>query len=223
MTQLEKPQAFLFDWDNTLVNTWPVITLALNSTLAYMGHEPWSEERVKRDVKRSMRDSFPELFGERWEEAATRYQNDYRALHLEHLAPLPNALTLLETLAKTGAFLGVVSNKRGASLRTEIEHLGWKSFFQSTIGADDATRDKPHPDPAILALKDSGIPQGKHIWFIGDTGVDLECAHAIGATAILYGDHGVKAKEHDGFSFDAHVRNHEALLVLLTESKLIAP
>lgn len=216
MTQLTKPEALLFDWDNTLVDTWPVITMALNSTLQYMGHETWSEARVRRDVKRSMRDSFPELFGDRWQEAAARYQSDYRALHLEHLTPLPDAQSMLDTVLEAKIFLAIVSNKRGISLRAEIEHLGWQKYFKASVGADDAPRDKPHPDPAMLALKDSGIVSGKHIWFIGDTGVDIECAHAIGATAILYGNHAQSATEHEGFGFDANVHSHKHMIEVFT-------
>ena len=34
---LRLPQAALFDWDNTLVDTWPVIHEAMNTTLSAMG------------------------------------------------------------------------------------------------------------------------------------------------------------------------------------------
>jgi len=213
---LTKPQAVIFDWDNTLVDTWPVIHRALNATLSHMGHEPWPIERVMSDVKRSMRDSFPLLFGDRWEEAAQRYQQDYRAIHLEAITPLPGAEAMLSQLKASGVFTAIVSNKRGPSLRLELEKLGWNHFFQAAVGADDAERDKPSPDPALMALKDSGITPGPAIWFVGDTGVDLECAAAIGATPILYGPHATDGKTHDGFAYTVHVETHEALQALLT-------
>jgi phosphoglycolate phosphatase len=214
---LTKPKAVLFDWDNTLVDTWPVIHRALNATLAHMGHEAWPIERVKRDVKRSMRDSFPEMFGDRWKEAADRYQYDYRSIHLDVLKALPGAEDMLIQLAENDAFIGLVSNKRGPSLRLEVTKLGWDKYFKAAIGSDDAERDKPHPAPAYLALKDTGITDGAHIWFIGDTGVDLECAAALGATAILYGDVETDGKTHDGFAYTRHVRNHEELKALFAE------
>jgi len=212
---LPTPTAILFDWDNTLVDTWPVIHRALNATLAHMGHAPWPIERVKRDVKRSMRDSFPELFGERWQEAAERYQQDYRAIHLDEIRALAGAEAMLESLATKDVFVALVSNKRGPSLRKESTALGWDKFSKATIGADDAARDKPHADPALLALKDSGVAPGAHIWFIGDTGVDLECAAQIGATPILYGEHTTDGKTHDGHPFAYHVRDHAQLQAVL--------
>lgn len=213
---LTSPKAVIFDWDNTLVDSWPVIRLALNNTLTFMGHEPWSAERVKRDVKKSMRDSFPELFGERWEVAADKYQQEYRAIHLDALQGLPDAEATLQLLRDAGLFVSIVSNKRGPTLRKELDKLAWNPYFASAVGSQDAERDKPDVAPAHLALKEFGQMQGPEIWFIGDTGADLECAKNLGATAILYGDFDTDGKTHDGFPFVAHARTHEALQALFS-------
>ena len=58
------PRAFLFDWDNTLVDSWPIIHDALNVTLTAFGKEPWSLDETRSRVRKSMRDSFPKLFGD---------------------------------------------------------------------------------------------------------------------------------------------------------------
>jgi phosphoglycolate phosphatase len=214
---LLKPTAILFDWDNTLVDTWPIIHRALSATLTYMGHEPWPIERVKADAKRSMRDYFPDLFGDRWQEASDRYQQDYRSIHLEEIRALKGAEDMLKALTANDVFVALVSNKRGVSLRLEVNKLGWEKYFKASVGADDAERDKPHPAPAHLALKGTGIEDGPHIWFVGDTGVDLECAQALGATPILYGDHETNGRTHDGFPYARHVRDHAELQALFAE------
>jgi phosphoglycolate phosphatase len=210
-----KPSAVLFDWDNTLVDTWPVIHAALTETLEAMGHAPWSLEKVKRDVKRSMRESFPELFGARWEEAAEIYQQAYRARHLEALHPLPQAKEVVERLQQSGIPLAVVSNKRSVSLRKEVPHLGWAKYFGATIGADDAARDKPSPDPALLALSQLRVAASADVWFVGDTVVDIQCAHAIGAQPILYGPHALDDATFEGEAIAAHVLDHADFLALL--------
>ena len=66
-------QAVIFDWDNTLVDTWPVILKSMNKTREYMGKTPWTEEEGKARIDRSLRDSFPEFFGQRWQEAMHVY------------------------------------------------------------------------------------------------------------------------------------------------------
>lgn len=215
MSTLMKPKAILFDWDNTLVDTWPLIHRSLNVVLRHMGHDEWSYEQVKSSVKRSMRDAFPEMFGDRWHEAADLYQTTYRSLHLEAITPLEGAEDVLKQIQRSGIYCAVVSNKRGESLRLEAAQLEWEGYFVKTIGAQDAKRDKPHPDPAIMALDGSGITAADGIWFVGDTGVDLECAKHIGAAAILYGEHNTVNGTHDECAFTAHVVDHAALSKLL--------
>ena len=84
-----KPKAIIFDWDNTLVDTWEVIHAALVETFTTLGHVPWTLDETKSRVAHSLRDSFPKLFGERWTEARRVYLDSYAAIHLERLAALP--------------------------------------------------------------------------------------------------------------------------------------
>ena len=42
VTALTRPKAVLFDWDNTLVDSWAVIHAALNETLTAMDHPNWT-------------------------------------------------------------------------------------------------------------------------------------------------------------------------------------
>lgn len=217
MTKLPTPRAILFDWDNTLVNTWPLIHTALNMTLRHMKHEEWSYEKVTSVVKQSMRDSFPALFGDRWKEAADFYQTSYRSMHLDKLQPLPDVLAMLGSIPRERIFVGVVSNKQGNTLRKEIEALHWEAYFDVAVGAGDAARDKPHAEPVLLALKDTGVAPGADVWFIGDTGVDLGCAQVTGCTAILYGEFTTDGKTHDDYPFAAHAHDHVELKGLIEQ------
>jgi phosphoglycolate phosphatase len=135
----------------------------------------------------SLRESFPVLFGERWQEAQKIYIDRFRAIHLERLTPLPGREAMLRSLAADGHYLAVVSNKTGAVLRGEATHLGWSALFGSIVGAGDTHADKPHRAPVELALQSSGIRPGPDVWFVGDTAVDMECAIASGCVPVLLG------------------------------------
>ncbi len=183
---LTPPRAILFDWDNTLVDTWVVIHHALKATFEAMGQEPWTLAEARQRVRESARDAFPKLFGERAEEALRVFYGTYEADHLEMLTPLPGAESMLQELAGApDLFLGLVSNKKGTLLRLEAEALGWTPHFSSLVGANDAARDKPAPEAVEMALAPSGLQSGSDIWFVGDTDIDMRCAHATGCTAIL--------------------------------------
>ncbi|MCE2926337.1 MAG: HAD family hydrolase [Rickettsiales bacterium] len=217
---LPKPKAIIFDWDNTLVNTWPIIHAALVATFEEMGQQPWSFDQTKNRVRKSMRDSFPEIFGANWQQAGEIYQRHYRKNHLSKLEALPRAEEVLSRVKELGLYSVVVSNKKGPNLRQEVEHIGWNPWFDHVVGADDAKRDKPFVDPVHMAFEKTDIKPAADVWFIGDSEIDLECAHNTGCTAILYGDHALthpdySQSHYQGFAYHAHVHDHAQMLRLL--------
>jgi phosphoglycolate phosphatase-like HAD superfamily hydrolase len=151
-----RPRALLFDWDNTLVDNWDVITDAMNAVYDAFGMPRWTIEEAKARIRSSMRDAFPKAFGERAKEAGRIFSDYFAAHHLERLREMPGAGGLLRGLAGSGLHLGVVSNKRGRFLRLEAERLGWTGHFGRLVGAADASVDKPAVEPVALALAESG-------------------------------------------------------------------
>lgn len=185
MIVLPRPRAVLFDWDSTLVDNWGAITRALELTFVTMGHVPWTEGEVRARAKKSLRDTFPALFGDRADEATRLFYDGFEAVHLETLRILDGSPEILERLQALAVPTAVVSNKSGGYLRREAAHLGWDRYFHRIVGATDAPRDKPAADPVHMALEGTGIAAGADVWFVGDSAVDLACAHAAGCTAVL--------------------------------------
>jgi phosphoglycolate phosphatase len=220
-TELKIPKAVIFDWDNTLVNTWPLIHNALHKTFNKYGLTPWTLEETKERVAHSLRDSFPVLFGEQWETAGKDYQAFYQRDHLTKLESLPLSEDVLRFLKAKNVYLAVVSNKKGHNLRKEAEHIGWAKYFDKLVGSDDAANDKPHRDPVDLALEGSGIQAGDDVWFVGDTTVDLECAQNTGCVPVLYGE--VVTEKHAnhwryrGFDVHYHAADHHDFLEMLKQ------
>lgn len=182
---LPAPRAVVFDWDNTLVDTWPVIHASFETTLKAMGQQPWSLEQTKDRVSKSLRDAFPELFGDRWEEAREIYYSAFESVHLQALEPLDQALSLLDHVQGRGIPMALVSNKTGKYLRREVDHLTWNRYFQAVVGAGDAPRDKPNPEALGMAMAPMKMEMGPDIWFVGDSRSDLELARNAGCSGIL--------------------------------------
>jgi phosphoglycolate phosphatase len=196
-TTISRPEAILFDWDNTLVDSWATIHEALNFLMEAMDKPLWTIEETRERVRLSLREAFPRIFGERWHEARDIYLDRFRTIHLERLTALPGRTELLENLADNGIFLGIVSNKTGSLLRREADHIGWSALFGSVVGAGDAPLDKPDAAPVRLALEPSGIDPGETVWLVGDTGIDMECAHNSGCVPVLLGG-GISEQELGG-------------------------
>jgi phosphoglycolate phosphatase len=181
------PRALVFDWDNTLVDSWATIHEALVLTFTAMGREPWSIAETKLKVRHSLRDAFPVLFGERWDEARKLYLDSFTAIHLERLAAVDGAAALLQDVAAGRFYSAVLSNKTGRLLRREVEHLGWTGHFTRLVGAGDAAADKPDPRAMAMALDGSGFA-GDTVWYVGDTALDMECAALAGCVGVLVGE-----------------------------------
>lgn len=209
---LTKPKAILFDWDNTLADTWPTIFQAMVKTFEEMGHEPWTFEETKERVHRSLRDSFPEIFGDRWEEAGEKYLSNFRAIHLEKLTPLEGAEEVLRALLDTDIYVALVSNKTGDNLRAEVDHIGWNGYFTKVVGAKDAEEDKPSPKPVLMALEGSGIDAGQHVWFVGDSITDMECAYNANCLPIFYGDQDLTSERFANHQPKKHFKHHNELV-----------
>lgn len=218
MPGLPRPDAILFDWDNTLVDTWPCIIRAMNTTLAAMGHDPWTEEEAQRRIARSLRESFPDLFGDRWKEAAEIFYRTFGEVHLEMLRPLEGAAEALAALRDEGVILAVVSNKTGRYLREEAAHLDWSGHFHRLVGAGDAPRDKPAGDVVHMALAGTGIdPRTGSVWFVGDMAVDMQCAHDSGCRPILVRPAEPAAEEFAGCVPEARLASVAGLLGLFRD------
>lgn len=186
-------EAVFFDWDDTLADNWESIHAALNASLTAMNHEKWSLRKTKSNVRRSLRESFPKIFGDKWEDAAEIFYDHIKSSHLETLKPLYYAAELLEKLSDLGIVMGIVSNKTGDLLRAECEYLGWNNYFNNVIGANDCKNDKPAAEPLFLCLEGTGIKPTENTWFVGDAPTDMECATKAGVTGILIKNKFIKA------------------------------
>ncbi len=182
-----RPDAVLFDWDNTLVENWRAIRDALNVALAESSLPPMDMEQVMFQARHSARDIFPKLFGDRAAHAREIFLAHFASIQLSGLSVMPGAEELLDVLGERGVPLAIVSNKNGDFLRREIDYLGWSGRFAAVIGAQDAAADKPDPAPIHLALKRAELPHSRHNWMVGDTDIDMRAAVAAGCYPVLIG------------------------------------
>ncbi len=188
------PRAVIFDWDNTLVDSWGSIGSALNRVRGHFGQDPWNTEEVRRNSTRSAREIFPDWYGDRCQEAMDLFRSYYREIHMQDLRPLDGAEDLLCWLQGKKIPMMVVSNKTNFSLSRESAALGWDPYFASLVGSNDAPRDKPARDPADHALWLAGLEADPSIWLVGDSETDIACARNATCTPVLIGTEEEAAK-----------------------------
>lgn len=216
----ELPKAVIFDWDNTLVDSWFLLHQAWNVTLKEMGMPEWSLATVQQRAKASMRDTFPELFGSQWLEAKEIFYNFFTNNHLTHLKPMDGATQLLDLFDYHGCYMVVVSNKNGDLLRQEATALGWDRYFKCLVGSGDAKKDKPAAEPVMLALSKSTITTCPDVWFLGDTDIDIQCAINAGCKPILIRDTKPTSDEFKYVKPDMHFFSCNQLMSFLKQGTM---
>lgn len=191
MTSQNNPAAILFDWDGTLVESLKAIHAAHNVVLKQFGRPELSYEEARRDLRQSAREKYTSLFGpEIGPQAFHLYYDTILKNHLDDLETLPHAEDFLSFVKSKNIPMAVVSNKRHMILEKEIDHFGWSHFFETFVGAGQTERDKPAPDPLLLACDHIGIhPTNSILWYVGDTDTDMKAANAAGCAPIFI-EHG---------------------------------
>ena len=152
-------RAVLFDWDGTLAETRPAVVDAMEHTLAAYGREPWDETKRKyRDTSKSLKENFPNFFGEESVRAYDDYLAYYRVHGMRRIVPAPGAADFLRSCINAGVGIYVVSNKEKTLLTAEVRHFFPDIVFNAVLGNGDAPRNKPAPDPVFAALKMRILP-----------------------------------------------------------------
>lgn len=142
----------LWDWDNTLVDTFMAILAAQNDTRIHFGLDPWSAQESKKVMNKSGKNVLLDVFGpDRLAEARAYYLQKY-AEHAREIELKEGAKDIL-AFAKAKGFINVLaSNKAGAILRNEADMLGTTHFFDRIIGAEDTYYSKPSKDFTDAAI-----------------------------------------------------------------------
>lgn len=178
-------KVILWDWDGTLVDSFPTIHEAYNKTRSEFGLEPWSFEETKKNNARSARDVFPEMFGNDAEAAEALFYKTYAELAPSLVKAKSGRGELLKAMSDMGYRHLLISNKRGDILRQECEALGWADYFHAVIGAGDADEDKPSAAPIALAYKKANLAHAPEHYYIGDAPIDAHTARAANIKCLL--------------------------------------
>jgi phosphoglycolate phosphatase len=218
MRPLKKPDAIFFDWDGTLVDSLPALLTFYNHVFDKFGHPRIDLEQAKKTIRRSAREVFPEIFGDKSDEAFAVYFDFVEKTHLNHVTPFANSFSFLQTLWDMKIPLGIVSNKRHKFLLREIDHLGWDKYLTSNIGAGEAAKDKPAPDSLLMAAQKMGLnPELHEIWYVGDTETDMMAAIAAGFQPIFI-EHGLGTRANcEEHSLTPYFVNNFSDLIALVE------
>lgn len=189
---LPKPKAVLFDWDGTIVDSMPAIIECNRLVRDHFGDRPLTLDELHEAMKAGpAKAMFAALYPndpEKAQVALDFYYTHVPDVRARYVTFLPDVQKVFVALQSAGIKMGVVSNMSHPHLVREVHALDHAHYFDTIIGAGEAARGKPSPDPIYLAFDRLGLSRtdAAQVWFVGDMEPDARAARAAGCPFILY-------------------------------------
>ena len=175
----------LFDLDGTVVDSGGIILASMrHATRTVLGREI-----PDADADGGRRRARPRGADARVRRPPSSWPSSIR-VYREHNEPLHDELEfcvgmddVLVALKDEGRRLGLVSAKRRSTVELAFAAVGIGHLFDVVVGGDEAERQKPAPDPLLLALERLGARPGDAA-YVGDSPFDMAAAKAGGLYAV---------------------------------------
>jgi HAD superfamily hydrolase (TIGR01509 family) len=173
--------AILFDWDGTLLDSFPSGFRASMAVFEHFGI-PTNERHFMATYSPNWYQTYRRvgLPEESWTTADRIWLEAY---HREPPELYPFARKTLETLKERGYDMGLVTSGNRKRVSEELERYGLKEFFSARVYFEDTQEKKPHPAPLLTALEQMRISAAKSA-YVGDRPEDIFMGRRTGAFTV---------------------------------------
>lgn len=180
-------RAILFDLDGTLVDSLQGIAATVDAVLEQRSLPPPDRTQLRSLVGAPLESIFGTLISDLDTVGRAALADAYRTLYwttgVPHTPLFPGIPALLAECVRAGFLLALVTTKREDIATHLVDARGLNTHFSAVIGGDSTPHHKPHPEPALYALRRLGV-EPAHATMVGDTTFDMEMARSAGCRAI---------------------------------------
>jgi len=176
-------EAFIFDFDGTIADTYPVIMNAFNAfAIKYTGRE-WNIDEIVGLFGPPESDIIGNLVcDELREEAIEYYYCAYQDLHNGDIL-YEGMDELLAHLEDNGIGMAIFTGKGRRSTDITLKKLNLEKKFRPVVTGDDVNRGKPHPEGLLKVLDELKVAPDKTA-MIGDHRSDILAGKAAGVFTV---------------------------------------
>ena len=218
MSALTLPKVVLFDWDGTLSDSYAFLEGAHDHVLQVLGFPAKEAGWFEPYFGMSADLIYQHVYGDLGEKAQPLFVEYFYAHSGEAMQPIAGSEDVLCWFKEQGVLTAVVTNMRPPGIAQKLADFGWEQYFDATVGAHEATQNKPAPDPVYLALERCGYDGDMaDVWFIGDTDADLAAAKAAGCQRFYLSKREPQSLMVAEYGPLQHIRNYADFLTLLRE------
>lgn len=159
----EKPKVIFFDLSSTILDSHRIDLESINFVLTKYGMPTWEGgTRLKKDKAKSMKENFPNFFGEKIAEQA--YQEYLRLLidNIDRMPLIPNIEATLNYCRENGIKAVIVSNRDNIFVEKFLDIFGFRKYFDSILTPETTGYTKPNPMIINQYLLKNSLHQQKH-------------------------------------------------------------
>ena len=177
----------LFDFDGTIMDTNDVIIGSWQHVYRTLrgkeGDLDYILSTFGEPLEYSMETSFPEV---PMEESVKIYRDWHRERFLDMIKLFPGITEMLEEVKTRGYKMGIASSRLRLTLEQGLDKYDLGQYFDAIVAVEDTENPKPAPD---IVLKTLGMLDAKpeNAIMVGDSRLDILCAHNAGVPAVLVG------------------------------------
>ncbi len=192
---IDKPRAFIFDLDGTLVDALPDIRANANRALKKLGY----------DFQLSLDETRPHVGGGAQKLAASvlnkpmdapetmALYHSFAEIYEQHPAdfgrPFPGVMDTLNHIRAQGIPMSCVTAKPARARIKVLDALGLTPYLAHALSPEDGFAKKPAPDMLIECCRVMGVAPEQTV-MVGDTRFDIEAGLNAHCQHVCYCEHG---------------------------------
>ena len=177
----------LFDFDGTIMDTNDVIIGSWQHVYRTLRGEEGDLDYILstfgEPLEYSMETSFPEVSVEK---SVKIYRDWHRERFLDMIKLFPGITEMLEEVKARGYKTAIASSRLRFTLEQGLDKYDLRKYFDTIVAVEDAPNGKPAPDIVLLTL-DKLDSKAESAIMIGDSRLDILCAHNAGVPCVLVG------------------------------------
>jgi HAD superfamily hydrolase (TIGR01509 family) len=203
-------QAVIWDFDGTLIDTYPAIARAINLALATFGANAPLERIIELSsisLDHCMRELVQE-YGLAQAALDAEFGRAYQAVTPEEQQPFPGVIAICQTIQQQGGRNFIVTHRRHASLDRLLAAHHMAAYFTDIVAADDGFPRKPDPGALLYLIRRHAIEPHSTL-VVGDRELDILAGQRAGLKTCLF------RGSFPNLSPDMRIESYQELLKLL--------
>jgi len=176
---------YIWDFDGTLFDTYPVMVKAFQRALRELGIEE-KPDTLLLFMKKSIAETI-DYYQSRYqleELFFKRYLEIRRSYSLDEQPPYSGAMKVCCQIVQQGGRSFIVSHRESSSLYALLDHYGMRQLFTEIITGDDGFERKPSPEAFLYLIKKNQLKKESTL-AIGDRILDIQAGREAGIKTVF--------------------------------------